>query len=814
MKDKEVKQNFLNKVLRKFGYEPLRDTSQVTPELAEEQEYAGVPSDTNDWLKTYTESVWSYVCVNKIGTSCAKIPFKFYKKRITKKGQRQELTEGELSELFIRVNPWMTKFGLWNSTIAFALLTGNSYWELVTDGKSKKTKEIYLLRPDRMKIKPDPKTFIQGYIYNINGKDVPFMPDDILHFKTFSPLSDYYGTPPTQPASLLIALDLYSLKYNSNFFKAGARIYGVLETERSLSDRAVKRLERKWIGKYGGYQKAFRTAVLEEGLKYKPISSTHKDMDFIAQMKIVRESICSSFGVYPAVVGLFEYCITGDSKVLLSSGETIPIKDLKIGQEVLNYNIDAKDFENHKIKNIMPRGKRTIYELRTGNRIIKATDNHPFLTLTRGINPTYPRKIKWKKLKDLKKYDIVAILTEIPDKDRDNLLPDGTKATKDLMEQLGVYIGDGSCYFQYSAIKEEKERGLRGGGISIALPENDPNREYYIRQAIRVWKTKRIFKDERAIHITQRKTCFLINSTKAVEEIYKWCLNGTARKKRIPSWIFKLNKDLKKAFLKGYFDADGSYMKFKRQNPIPRIAVGASNENFIEQIRELCIEVGYSVCNISETHRQNNYGWNDLWRFLICSVDKKVGCVTSGKSLRKLPKGLDWATIRSIKELSEKEETYDIEIADTHNFFANGILVANSNYSNSSEQRQFFYEETIIPHLTWLQEYVTAFLCPKFGPRIIGEFDQSAIGALKEKEEIKARKSGILRKYDILSKDEIRNKFYDMGKYEGKESEGTEKLNSAGKKRILEIVSKINGNLNAREELSNIIRAIDDGGDG
>jgi len=300
--------SLFKRALRKFGYEPIRDTSQATPELAEEAAFEG-ETKTEDFLKAYLNSLWVYICVNKVATSAAKVPFKFYKKRISKGGKRVDLPQDhELYQLLRKVNPWCTRFNLMDATFAFVLLAGNAYWELCRKNKkSNKIKEIYVLRPDRIEVIPDPKKYIKGYTYTINGKEIPFKAEDILQFKLFSPILEYEGTPATKPAERLISLDLYAWKYNVRFFKAGARVLGVLETDRSLSDKAIKRLETKWIGKYGGYEKAFKTAILEEGLKYKPTATTHKEMEFIELAKMVRESICSAYGVYPAIVGLFEY---------------------------------------------------------------------------------------------------------------------------------------------------------------------------------------------------------------------------------------------------------------------------------------------------------------------------------------------------------------------------------------------------------------------------------------------------------------------------------------------------------------------------
>jgi len=562
---------------------------------------------------------------------------------------------------------------------------------------------------------------------------------------------------------------------------------GVLETDRHLSDKAMKRLNAKWIGKYGGYQKAFKTPVLEEGLKYKGITSSHTDMEFIAQRKMTREEILAAYGVPPAIVGLFEYanyCVFRGSKVLLADGRQIEVQDLKSDQEILNFNIEEKQFEKHRILNVFPRPRRKIYELKTGNRTIKVTDNHPFLTLLSGINPAYPRKIAWKKLKDLQKGDLIAILTEAPDwmGEGNNHLPDGTKATKDLMEQLGVYIGDGNCCFQHGknpAKEQDKKVGDRGNYICIALPKKDPNREYYVQQAKRVWEYARDFKNK-SMHIGEDNVCFRVYSTKVVKQIYDWGLNRTARKKRIPDWIFKLDKNLKKAFLKGYFDSDGSYAKQRKADGSIKtiIRIGASNEILVKQIRDICIQVGYPATNINEQHRITNYGQNDIWKFIISNfgeekfvdynskkVHSKTGCQIGSRRdpLLKLSQGLNWTRVRSIKEIGEGI-TYDLEIEGVHNFICENILVANS---NSHEQKRLFWEDTMIPKLMKLQEYVTAFLLPRYGSRLVGEFDLSTVQAIQESEEVKAKTATSLVDSGIMTRDEARDIYYQLDKVPG-----------------------------------------------
>ncbi len=303
----------VERILNRFGYAPIRDSSQTLPELAENLQWETKPAKTLDYLASYEQAIWTYAAVFRIATTGAKVPFKIYKKRVTKKGKRTEVTDKLVNQVLETPNPYTTRFNLWEATLAFAELTGNSYWELVSEG-DQPPEEIYVLRPDHMEIRPSRQKLVDYYLFNINGKDIRLLPEDVLHFKYFSAVSELYGTSANTAAEKSIVLDLYSLDFNARFFKAGARIMGVLETDRHLSDKAMKRLSSKWIGKYGGVQKAFKTPVLEEGLKYHAISSSHTDMEFIEQRKMTREEILAAYGVPPAIVGLFEYANYANSR--------------------------------------------------------------------------------------------------------------------------------------------------------------------------------------------------------------------------------------------------------------------------------------------------------------------------------------------------------------------------------------------------------------------------------------------------------------------------------------------------------------------
>jgi len=299
--------NFLDKVKFKV-YKKLQKSIRGIPLEAEEEEFkkSKDPAMT-DYLELYKNYVWVYSSVFAISSACAMIPLKFYKK--VSKNKKIPLDESsEVGALFFRPNPWMSSFDLWEWTFGFLELTGNCFWEVTYSEKNGRKRPVLLspLRSDKVKIIPDPKRKIRGYEYEVNGKKIQFEPDEIIHFKYFNPTSEYWGLTALSPLQQSVIIDLYTMLYNKRFFQKGAKMSGILETDRSLTDNTIQRLRKQWEETYAGASKSHKTLILEEGLKYKQIEASKGDMEFSEGRKLSRQEVISGFGVNPAKVGIFD----------------------------------------------------------------------------------------------------------------------------------------------------------------------------------------------------------------------------------------------------------------------------------------------------------------------------------------------------------------------------------------------------------------------------------------------------------------------------------------------------------------------------
>jgi len=290
-------------LLDKLRLAGRKKESQAEPLIY--QEYEGqygvmVPEDYEHYAKGYGAITWIYACTYAISHNIAGVPI------ITTDMQGTPRQGSRLANLIARPNPWQTGTDLIQGTLTYLELVGNAYWELVRDGTGK-VAQMYLLRPDRMKIVPDPHEKIKGYLYELRGKKVAFDPEEILHMKYFNPWDDYYGQGSLTAALQPTILETYAITYNKALFQNGAVPGGVLEAEGKPGPDTIERLRKEFDKRHKGVTKSGRTAILTEGLKWKEIARSLADMQYKELRKMNREEILASFGVPPVMVGIFEY---------------------------------------------------------------------------------------------------------------------------------------------------------------------------------------------------------------------------------------------------------------------------------------------------------------------------------------------------------------------------------------------------------------------------------------------------------------------------------------------------------------------------
>jgi HK97 family phage portal protein len=222
----------------------------------------------------------------------------------------QEVSHHPLLDLLARPNPRQAAETFLEALYVHLMVSGNAYLEQVSAGQG--PAELYLLRPDRMKVVPGPDGWPQAYDYSVGSHSVRYRQDEgrvppILHLTQFDPIDDYYGLPPLSAAQ--VALDTHNAAsaWNKALLDNAARPSGALvyaADGANLTDEQFERLKQELEANFQGASNAGRPILLEGGLDWKPLSLSPKDMDFLAARNGAAREIALAFGVPPLLLGL------------------------------------------------------------------------------------------------------------------------------------------------------------------------------------------------------------------------------------------------------------------------------------------------------------------------------------------------------------------------------------------------------------------------------------------------------------------------------------------------------------------------------
>lgn len=134
----------------------------------------------------------------------------------------------------------------------------------------------------------------------MKGSTVRLSPRDILHIPGLG-FDGLVGYSPIAMAKNAIGMAIACEEYGAKFFANGAAPSGVLEHPGILKDPS--RIRESWQQTFGGSGNAHKVAVLEEGMKYTPISINPQEAQFLETRKFQIDEIARIFRIPPHMIG-------------------------------------------------------------------------------------------------------------------------------------------------------------------------------------------------------------------------------------------------------------------------------------------------------------------------------------------------------------------------------------------------------------------------------------------------------------------------------------------------------------------------------
>lgn len=249
-----------------------------------------------------------YSCVRILAEAIAGLPLHVF--QYGADGSKQKAIDHPLYLLLHdEPNPEMSSFVFRETLMTHLLLWGNAYAQIIRNGKGE-VLALYPLMPNKMSVDRDEKGQLY-YTYQrssddastMKGQSVILKPIDVLHIPGLG-FDGLVGYSPIAMAKNAIGLAIATEEYGAKFFANGAAPSGVLEHPGTIKDPS--RVREAWQSQFGGSANSGKIAVLEEGMKYTPISISPEQAQFLETRKFQINEIARIFRVPPHMVGDLE----------------------------------------------------------------------------------------------------------------------------------------------------------------------------------------------------------------------------------------------------------------------------------------------------------------------------------------------------------------------------------------------------------------------------------------------------------------------------------------------------------------------------
>lgn len=245
----------------------------------------------------YSIDVYSHAAIRAIARDVASCPLIVQRRR--NNGEWETMSDHELLALLEFPNPDESMEQIRKLTITRLLGAGTGY-EYYNDDDS----ELYSIASELIKVNPDKVSGkILGYIASNDTTRVVMRPENIIQYKLVDPVNQWYGLPPAEVVQRTVLTSLYQDEHIKSYFKNGAILGTFFETDQSLQPEQRDAIRKQFNAMHAGSKKAYRTAVIDAGLKAKVLSVPISDAIPLELDELCMRKTLAVFGVPPLVIG-------------------------------------------------------------------------------------------------------------------------------------------------------------------------------------------------------------------------------------------------------------------------------------------------------------------------------------------------------------------------------------------------------------------------------------------------------------------------------------------------------------------------------
>ena len=262
-----------------------------------------VPLSASAVTPTTAQSVSAvYACVQAIAETTASLPLILFRRG--EDGDRERAADHPLYRvLHDQFNPEMTALEGREYLQASVLLKGNGFAKIVR-GYDGQVRELWPLNPDNVTVRRTPSGLV--YEHSKEGTRATLLAHECLHLRHRLGDDGVLGVSPIAAARGVVELAIAENQHGVSTFTNGAKLLGVLKFPGKLKPEQRQAIGASWASQHAGAANAGRTAILEEGVDFQPLSMTLEDASWLEARKLSVIEVCRLFRVPPTIVQSME----------------------------------------------------------------------------------------------------------------------------------------------------------------------------------------------------------------------------------------------------------------------------------------------------------------------------------------------------------------------------------------------------------------------------------------------------------------------------------------------------------------------------
>jgi HK97 family phage portal protein len=241
-----------------------------------------------------------FACCRVLAEGIAQLPLKLFRE---KKDGSKELALDHPAYFLLsrRPNDWQTSFE-WRETMMFHAILCQGGFTFISRDSRGRVLELLPLVPQNVRVVQDADRVVSYKVTDSRGLIADLPRENVIHLRGPS----WDGTRGLEVITLArdaIGLSIAQEETLAKLHGNGTRPSGILSTDGKLQPDQIQRIKASWAETYAGSHNAFKTVVLDAGMKFSQMSLSPADTQSNEGRMAQIQEVCRFLRVFPQMIG-------------------------------------------------------------------------------------------------------------------------------------------------------------------------------------------------------------------------------------------------------------------------------------------------------------------------------------------------------------------------------------------------------------------------------------------------------------------------------------------------------------------------------